>query len=232
MAGIISWFIILISSFCFLIAQGIVNGQDTLAQSEGVPEHLVGDHDVGMDMTEGSPVEKAIPQITEWIGVFSLGIFTGLFVFKTNPGAHINNHGNKTRTRTWNIIIAIAILSISVGIIHVLLVPEHSQESLIWGMIFLASGLAQVGFGIVILLVRGNSLTNALYYLGVVGNSVLVITFILVRLVGPPFSPEAAPINELEPNDIISLVIEMVLIVLLAYQLKHKDNTKENIMQI
>ncbi len=232
MASIISCFITLILSFCFLIAQGIVNGQDTLAQSEGVPEHLVGDHDVGMDMTEGNPVEKSIPQITEWIGIFSLGIFAGLFVYKINPGKHVNNQGSKTRTRTWNLIIAIAILSISVGIIHVLLVPEHSQESWIWGMIFLASGLAQIGFGIVILLVRGNSLTNALYYIGIVGNSILVITFILVRLVIPPFSPEEAPINELEPNGMISLVIEMILIVLLAYQLKHKDNTKENIMQI
>jgi len=213
-----------------LIAQGIVNGQDLLAQSEGVPGHLVGDHDMGMDMTVGNPVEKSIPQITEWIGIFSLGIFAGLFVFKTNPGKHVNNQGNKTRT--WNLIIAIAILSISVGIIHVLLVPEHSQESWIWGMVFLASGLAQIGFGVVILLVREYTLRNILYYIGIVGNSILVVTFVLVRLVPPPFSPEGTPINELEPNGIMTLIIEVLLVILIAYQLKQKDLTKENINQI
>jgi len=230
MASIISCSITLILSFCFLIAQGIVNGQDLLAQSEGVPGHLVGDHDMGMDMTVGNPVEKSIPQITEWIGIFSLGIFAGLFVFKTNPGKHVNNQGNKTRT--WNLIIAIAILSISVGIIHVLLVPEHSQESWIWGMVFLASGLAQIGFGVVILLVREYTLRNILYYIGIVGNSILVVTFVLVRLVPPPFSPEGTPINELEPNGIMTLIIEVLLVILIAYQLKQKDLTKENINQI
>lgn len=230
MASIISCSITLILSFCFLIAQGIVNGQDLLAQSEGVPGHLVGDHDMGMDMTVGNPVEKSIPQITEWIGIFSLGIFAGLFVFKTNPGKHVNNQGNKTRT--WNLIIAIAILSISVGIIHVLLVPEHSQESWIWGMVFLASGLAQIGFGVVILLVREYTLRNILYYIGIVGNSILAVTFVLVRLVPPPFSPEGTPINELEPNGIMTLIIEVLLVILIAYQLKQKDLTKENINQI
>ena len=60
----------------------------------------------------------------------------------------------------------------------------------------------------------------------------LVITFILVRLVVPPFSPEGTPINELEPNGIITLIIEMILVILMAYQLKHKDKIKENIKQI
>ena len=146
------------------------------------------DHDDSMNMTEGDPIEKAISPITEWLGIFSLGIFAGLLVFKTDPGKLINNQDNKTRTR--NLIIAISILSISVGIIHVLLFPEHSQESWVWGMIFLASGVAQIVFGIAILLVRKYTLRNFLYYIGIIGNSMLVITFVLVRLVTPPFSPE------------------------------------------
>jgi hypothetical protein len=42
----------------------------------------------------------------------------------------------------------------------------------------------------------------------------------LARLFTPPFSTEAAPINELEPNGIITIITEIVLIFLLAYLLK------------
>jgi len=123
----------------------------------------------------------------------------------------------------------IAVLSISVGIIHVLLVPEHSQESWIWGMIFLTSGLAQISYGIVVSLLGKVFLRNALYYIGIIGNIILAVTFVLVRIITPPFSSEGTPINELEPNGIITLVIEVVLIILLGHQLKHKDDTKESI---
>ena len=99
-------------------------------------------------------------------------------------------------------------------------------------MIFLASGLAQIGFGIAILLVREHTLRNILYYIGIIGNSMLVITFVLVRLVTPPFSHEGAPVNELEPNGIITLIIEIILIILMAYKLKHKNITKEKVNQI
>lgn len=224
--------IIFVLSFCLSICQVIIVVQDVFASSsEGESEHTVKGHDESMDMTEGNPVEKLISPITEWLGIFSLGIVSGFFVFKIKPDNKlVENQVNKTISR--NLIIAITILSVSVGIIHVLLVPEHSQESAIWGMIFLASGLAQIGFGLGILLVRKHTLRNILYYIGIIGNSILVITFVLVRLVTPPFSPEGGPINELEPNGIITLIIEIILIILMAYQLKHKDITKEKVNRI
>lgn len=155
----------------------------------------------------------------------------GFFLFEIgHDNKLVENQANQTRSK--NLIIAITILSVSVGIIHVLLVPEHSQESAIWGMVFLASGLAQIGFGLAILLVGKYTVRNILYYIGIIGNSTLVITFVLVRLVTPPFSPEGTPISELEPNGIITLIIEIILIILIAYQLKHTDITKEKVNRI
>lgn len=198
------------------------------SSSEGESGHMVKDHDESMDMTEGNPVEKLISPITEWLGIFSLGIVSGFFVFKSgHDNKLVENHVNQTRSKN-----LITILSVSVGIIHVLLVPEHSQESAIWGMVFLASGLAQIGFGLAILLAREHTLRNILYYIGIIGNSILVITFVLVRLVTPPFSPEGTPISELEPNGIITLIIEIMLIIIMAYQLKHTDITKEKVNRI
>lgn len=213
----------------FLIAQGITNSQNILGQSQEMSDTQTKSHEMGMSMEEENPIEKLISPITEWVGIFSLGIFAGLFIFKTNQNESIVNPYHKTRTRTRNLIKVIAVLSISVGIIHVLLIPEHLQESWIWGMIFLTSGLAQICYGIIVSLLGNGSYRNALYYVGIIGNIMLAVTFVLVRLITPPFSSEGTPINEMEPNGIITQVIEIVLIILLGYQLKQKDGTKESI---
>ena len=111
---------------------GIVNSQDILAQNESALEHMVGDHAAGMDMTEGNPVEKSISPITEWLGFFSLGMVAGLFVFKIKPDKRIDNQGKKTRSR--NLIIAIVILSVSVGIIQCTFWFLNIQRSLGYGV--------------------------------------------------------------------------------------------------
>ncbi len=111
------------------------------------------------------------------------------------------------RRRRRRIIISVAILSLSVGVIHLLLVQEHAKESFWWGIIFLIAGIAQIGFGIIIVFVKKPPTNIIVYFLGNIGNALLIITFILVRLFTPPFSPEGTPINELEPNGIITLII-------------------------
>jgi hypothetical protein len=129
-----------------------------------------------------------------------------------------------SKSRSIRIInISIAILSISAGIIHLLLIQEHMKESFMWGISFLISGIAQVIFGIIIIIL-GEELSpinkSILYYFGIVGNALLVGIFVFVRLFTPPFSTEGAPINELEPNGVITIITEIFLIVLLAYLIK------------
>jgi len=58
------------------------------------------------------------------------------------------------------------------------------------------------------------------------GNALLVIIFIFVRLFTPPFSPEETPVNELDPNGIITLIIEILIVVLLAYVIRFKEKVK------
>jgi hypothetical protein len=161
--------------------------------------------------------DNIISSSTEWEGIFALGITVGLvsplrykFVYSKSRSIRITN-------------ISIAILSISAGIIHLLLIQEHMKESFMWGISFLISGIAQIIFGIIIIIL-GEELSPInkliLYYFGIVGNTLLVGIFVFVRLFTPPFSTEGAPINELEPNGIITIITEIVLIVLLAYLIK------------
>ena len=54
----------------------------------------------------------------------------------------------------------------------------------------------------------------------------MVIIFIFVRLFTPPFSPEGTPVNELDPYGIITLIIEILIVVLLAYVIRFKEKVK------
>jgi hypothetical protein len=56
----------------------------------------------------------------------------------------------------------------------------------------------------------------------------LVGIFVMVRLFTPPFSSEAAPINELEPNGIVTIITEIFLIVLLAYLIKSSSRSQRS----
>ena len=50
-------------------------------QSESMSEEMAADEAGG----EGGGIGKHISSITEWTGIFSLGIITGLLASKTNP---------------------------------------------------------------------------------------------------------------------------------------------------
>ena len=160
--------------------------------------------------------------LSEWICIFSIGIVVGLLAFKTN---YSSNDAIVVRRRL--IIISVAILSLSVGAIHLLLVQEHAKESIWWGVVFLIAGIAQIVFGIIIVFVKRPPTNIIIYYIGNIGNALLIITFVLVRLITPPFSPEGTPINELQPNGIITLIIEIVIVVLLMYIIRFSEKTKK-----
>ena len=168
--------------------------------------------------------DNIISPLTEWIGIFVLGITLGL----VSTLSYTSNYSKNASIRITNI--SIAILSMSAGIIHLLLIQEHMEESIIWGISFLISGIAQIIFGIVIIVSKRLYSINkpVLYYFGIVGNSLLIGIFVLVRLVTPPFSSESAPINELEPNGIITIITEILLIVLLAYLIKSTSKSQRS----
>ena len=168
--------------------------------------------------------DNIISPLTEWIGIFVLGITLGL----VSTLSYTSNYSKNASIRITNI--SIALLSMSAGTIHLLLIQEHMKESIIWGISFLISGIAQIIFGIVIIVSKRLYSINkpVLYYFGIVGNSLLIGIFVLVRLVTPPFSSESAPINELEPNGIITIITEILLIVLLAYLIKSTSKSQRS----
>jgi hypothetical protein len=183
---------------------------NVLAQTEDEDEN----NNTNMSMMKE---DNIISPLTEWVGIFALGITLGL----VSALRCMSDYSKNASIRIAKI--SAAILSMSAGIIHLLLIQEHMEESILWGIFFLISGIAQIIFGIfiIITLEKLSPINKSiLYYFGIVGNSLLVGIFILVRLFTPPFSTESAPINELEPNGIITIIIEILSIVVLAYLIK------------
>jgi hypothetical protein len=205
--------LLLIQLPLFLISSIITTSggnYNVLAQSDDEDEN----NNTNMGMMKE---DNIISPLTEWVGIFALGITLGL----VSPLKYMSGYSKNASIRIAKI--SAAILSMSAGIIHLLLIQEHMEESILWGIFFLISGIAQIIFGIfIIITVEKLSPINKsiLYYFGIVGNSLLVGIFILVRLFTPPFSTESAPINELEPNGIITIIIEILSIVVLAYLIK------------
>jgi hypothetical protein len=207
--------LLLLTAITLISNNSIIFGQSDKSSSEQQQpstEQMNGGEEMGSNL---------ISSVTEWIGIFSLGITTGLLAFSIKTSNDITSFVKRRK-----IILSIAILSLSVGVIHLLLVQEHSKESFWWGIFFLISGIAQIGFGIIIAFIKKPKINNVIYYIGNIGNALLIIIFIFVRLFTPPFSPEGAPVNELEPNGIITLIIEILIVILLIYIIRFKEETK------
>src|SRR5215216_8196789 len=67
----------------------------------------------------------------------------------------------------------------------------------------------------------------SLYSIGIIGNTLLVAIFVYVRLFIPPFSPEAIPVNEIEVNGILTVVMEIFIVGLLVYLVKRERVEEE-----
>ncbi len=160
--------------------------------------------------------DKIISLMTEVVGISTLvGISGIIFMFYYKNQKDHNIIKNKL---LW----PISILSLGAGIIHLLLVQEHMEEVFEWGILFLISGILQVVF--CLLYISSKNMNKILSYIGIIGNTVLTLIFVYVRISpNVPFSTENGPIVEIEPNGILVVVIQVLLIIFLSYRVFKKD---------
>lgn len=211
-----------------LIAIVILSAIPMLAFAQGG-----GDREMAMNNSgeEGGGAEAAdsISHITEDVGIFAIGVSLGLLILPL-----INRRSTTTTIPNLmarkNIFISIAALTMAAGIIHILLVKEHMEESYMWGIGFLVMGITQLIYGGVLIIFADNLRRRllkrvavlSLYSIGIIGNTLLVAIFVYVRLFIPPFSPEAIPVNEIEVNGILTVVMEIFIVGLLVYLVKRE----------
>jgi hypothetical protein len=116
-------------------------------------------------------------------------------------------------------------LSIAAGLAHGLVAPEHLREWWGYGLFFALAALGQVFFGAVLLAApwrydESGGLTaartgpeRALYLLGIVANSAVIVLYVVTRTVGVPFlGPAAGEVEPLGAGGVVTTVFEAALV--------------------
>jgi hypothetical protein len=209
-----------------LIAAAILSTIPILASTQAGA-----DTGMGMNKSEEGRAEAAdlISHITEDIGIFAIGFSLGLLILPFINRRNTDTNMKPNLMMRKNIFVSVAALTIAAGVIHILLVKEHMEESYVWGIGFVAMGFSQLMYGGVFIVFANNlrrlfkgSVARSFYSIGIIGNILLVTIFIYVRLFVPPFSPESIPVDEIEVNGILTVVMEIFIAGLLIYLVKRQ----------
>jgi hypothetical protein len=103
----------------------------------------------------------------------------------------------------------VSALSLVAGLIHLWVTPEHFEEWWGYGAFFLAATTAQIGY--VPILLRWPNQT--IFVLGIVGNSAIILLYLLTRVVGIPlFGPEAGEVESVRFVDVCATASEVAIV--------------------
>jgi len=155
-----------------------------------------------MDVTtEGPHVHNSITaEAAQWIGLGTLLVAAPVFAIRMRSA---NKLGYKDVVLT---------LAIGVGIMHVLLAPDHLIDvGIAHGMFFIIAGYAQIGFGLLFI----SKPTRRLAIIGTAGTIGSIVLYFITRMVELP-----EPFGALEGIDqigIIAKIVEISLVALLVY---------------
>jgi len=153
------------------------------------------------DTKEGPHVHNSITaEAAQWIGVGTLLVAAPVFAIRMRSA---NKLGYKD---------VVLILSIGVGIMHVLLALDHLVDvGIVHGIFFATAGSAQIGFGFLFI----SKPTRGLAIIGVAGVLGSIILYFVTRLLTLP-EPFGAP-EGMEQIGIIAKIAEVTLVAVLIY---------------
>ena len=131
----------------------------------------------------------------------------------------------QTRSRSTRLLRWAVLLSIAAGLMHGLNVQEHLAEWWGYGFFFLFAAAAQFLYGLVLVVQPwnydqtggrrdGGGYARAFYRAGIVGNSFLILLYLVTRTVGIPWLGPAA--GETEPFTTIGLLTKLLEACLVA----------------
>lgn len=109
-------------------------------------------------------------------------------------------------------------LSMLAGVIHLVVAPEHLAEWLGYGLFFIISSIAQIFYAVLTLTQK---LNRRLLVAGIVGNSFIIVLYLITRTYGIPFfGPHAGMVEAIGGLDILSKIDELALILCLVALLR------------
>ena len=114
--------------------------------------------------------------------------------------------------------------SLVAALVHLWATPEHFEEWWGYGAFFLVSAVAQAAYAAILLARPGQKLLVA----GIIGNSAIVLLYLVTRTLGIPFfGPEAGVVEEVSALDVIATASEAALVIglcgMLMWRLPRQD---------
>ena len=103
----------------------------------------------------------------------------------------------------------LAALSFGAGAVHLVMVPQHAQESLRMGLAFAAAGWFQIAFGAAMLAAP----RRIWLWLAIVANTVFIATWAISRTAGLPDWTGDGGTEGAQAADILSVVLEVLIVV-------------------
>lgn len=129
-----------------------------------------------------------------------------------------------------------ALFSLAAGLIHALLAPEHFEEWWGYGLFFLVSAVAQIGYTLMLLPQSQRTMgviglrpdearsLRLFYWLGILGNTAIVLMWVITRTLGVPlFGPNAGEVEEVTLIGLASVILELLLIACLFVLLRRLE---------
>lgn len=120
---------------------------------------------------------------------------------------------------------AAATLSLSAALIHLFAAPEHFEEWWGYGTFFVGSAVVQGAYAVVLL--RG-PWGSSFYTVGIAGNLVIVVLWLVTRTAGIPFlGPHAWEVEGVGALDLSATAAEVALVVALVALRRGRGLSKE-----
>jgi len=107
---------------------------------------------------------------------------------------------------------AAAIGSVGAAVVHLTVMPEHFDESALYGTFFLCAAIAQFA-GAGLLVMRP---TPALAWATVTGNAAIIALWLVTRLVAVPIGPGAGTTERFGARDLIASGCELITLLACA----------------
>lgn len=115
-------------------------------------------------------------------------------------------------------------LSMLAGVIHLVVAPDHLAEWLGYGLFFIISSSVQIFYAVLLLT---QMLNRRLLVAGILGNSIIIVLYIITRTFGIPFfGPHAGMVEAIGGLDILSKIDELALILCLVTLLRARPVSK------
>lgn len=115
----------------------------------------------------------------------------------------------RARHERTNLLTAAALCSAAAAGVHYVVMPDHFNESVLYGLFFLVTASAQVGYS-VLLIARPS---RALIVVGVLANAAVVGLWLLTRLVEIPLGPGAGTTEGFGALDILASSFELLFLI-------------------